>query len=148
MKCLFLILTLWSFKGYAQTEEAAIKQTINNLFDAMRKGDSTLLRSSFTPGAILQSVSHNKQGETVVITEPLDTFITVVFRPHKEVYDERIIFDIIKIDGELAMAWTPYKFYLGDKFSHCGVDSYQLVKINGMWKIQYLIDTRRRTDCL
>jgi hypothetical protein len=63
------------------------------------------------------------------------------------VYDERISFDLVKIDGELASVWTPYKFYAGEKFSHCGVDSYQLVKLNGEWKIQYLIDTRRKQGC-
>ena len=42
---------------------------------------------------------------------------------------------------------TPYKFYVGEKFSHCGVNSFQLVKIRGEWKIQYIIDTRRRQNC-
>lgn len=79
--------------------------------------------------------------------EPLDSFLVAVSKPHAKVYDERITFDVIKIDGEFAMVWSPYKFYLGDKFSHCGVDSFQLVKINGEWKIQYLIDIRRRQGC-
>jgi hypothetical protein len=63
------------------------------------------------------------------------------------VADERITFETIKIDGPLAVAWTPYKFYYEGKFSHCGVNSFQLVRLNGAWKIQYLIDTRRRTGC-
>jgi hypothetical protein len=82
-----------------------------------------------------------------VETEPLDSFLVAISKPHTEVYDERITFGAVKIDGELAMVWAPYKFYLGEKFSHCGVDSFQLVKINGEWKIQYLIDTRRRQGC-
>ena len=61
--------------------------------------------------------------------------------------DERISFETVKVDGDLAIAWTPYKFYLGDQFSHCGVNSFQLVKLEGVWRIQYLIDTRRRQGC-
>ena len=38
-------------------------------------------------------------------------------------------------------------FTLTGKFSHCGVDSFQLVFINGQWKIQCLIDTRRKQPC-
>jgi hypothetical protein len=54
---------------------------------------------------------------------------------------------MVKADGALAVAWTPYKFYYKGNFSHCGIDSYQLVRINGIWKIQYLIDTRRKANC-
>jgi len=54
---------------------------------------------------------------------------------------------VVKIDGPLAIVWTPYKFYFNGKFSHCGVNSFQLVRFNGVWKIQYLIDTRRRAGC-
>ena len=53
-------------------------------------------------------------------------------------------FETIKIDGALASVWTPYKFYSGATFSHCGANSFQLVKIDGAWKIQYIIDTRRK----
>jgi len=61
--------------------------------------------------------------------------------------DERISFETIKIDGPLAIAWTPYKFYYEGKFSHCGVNSFQLVRVDNQWRIQYLIDTRRRQGC-
>ena len=147
MKCLLLTLTFISKNVLAQTDEAAIKQTINSMFDGMRKTDTILIRAAFSTAPILQTVVKNREGKTIVITEPLDSFIVAISKPHTEVYDERISFDVIRIDGELAIAWTPYKFYVGDKFSHCGVDSYQLVKIDGQWKIQYLVDTRRRQGC-
>ncbi len=56
-------------------------------------------------------------------------------------------FEVIRIDADLAVVWTPYKFFVGKKFSHCGVNSFQLIKLNGNWKIQYLIDTRRKEGC-
>ena len=151
MKLFYLVLTFFcsvSVCKAQETEISAIKQTINNLFDGMRKSDTALLRSAFAEGAMLQSVNKNKQGQVGIQTEPLDSFIYFIAKPHSIVYDERITFDLIKVDQDLAIAWTPYKFYLSDKFSHCGVDSYQLVKINGVWKIQYLIDTRRKDNCL
>ncbi|MFT2543406.1 hypothetical protein ACMWP9_36050, partial [Escherichia coli] len=65
----------------------------------------------------------------------------------KNMADERIVFDVVKIDADLAIVWTPYQFYRNGTFSHCGVNSFQLVRLNGRWKIQYLIDTRRKTGC-
>ncbi len=146
-KLLFSILTLFTLKSMAQDDETAIKTVINNMFDGMRKTDSVLIRSAFAPKAILQTIAKTKEGKISVRSEVLDSFIIAVTRPHKEVYDERIIFDLVKVDAELAIAWTPYQFFIDEKFSHCGVNSFQLVKIEGQWKIQYLIDTRRRQDC-
>jgi len=149
MKSIYIVLTFLFFVTYSQAQEnevLAIKQTINNLFEGMRKSDTAMLRSAFANNAIMQSVNKNHEGKVTIQSEPLDSFIYFIAKPHSLIYDERITFDLIKVDQELAIAWTPYKFYLGDKFSHCGVDSYQLVKINGIWKIQYLIDTRRK-DC-
>jgi hypothetical protein len=65
----------------------------------------------------------------------------------KNILDERIRFDVIRIDGALAIVWALYQFYYKGKFSHCGADSFQLVRINGKWKIQYLVDTRRSRGC-
>ena len=104
------------------------------------------MKSSFTDSAILQSVSE-KNGKVSVINESINDFANSISKLSKDDADERIQFDLIKIDGALAIAWTPYKFYYKGKFSHCGVDSYQLVRIDGTWKIQYIIDTRRKDNC-
>jgi hypothetical protein len=40
-----------------------------------------------------------------------------------------------------------YVFYVGDRFSHCGVDSFQLVRISAGWRIIQIADTRRKEGC-
>jgi hypothetical protein len=147
---LLLITIFLLHKGvFAQkeAEETLIKQTINQLFDGMRKSDSTLLLSGFTNNAVLQTITKNKSGKVIVRTEELSNFVKSITMPHAEVYDERIVFTKILIDDNLASVWTDYKFYVGDKFSHCGVNSFQLVKVDNSWKIVYLIDTRRKDNC-
>lgn len=147
MRPLLLILTILSLKAGAQTEEEAVKKPIAALFDGMRKSDTTLLRSAFAPTAILQTIGKSKEGKVVIRTDDINKFIEMVGKPQEQILDERITFETIKIDGNLAVAWTPYQFYLGPNFSHCGVNSFQLVKLDGEWKIQYLIDTRRKDAC-
>src|SRR5205085_5594212 len=104
---------------------AAVKETLNRLFEGMKKSDTALIRSAFSGNSTLQTVVKNKEGKVAIETEPLDSFLVAIATPHVEVYDERITIDVIKFDAELAMVWAPYKFYLGDKFSHCGVDAFQ-----------------------
>lgn len=145
--CIFSFVMVFSFLGHAQTDEESVKAVINKMFTAMKNGDSKSLIECFADSAILQSVSE-KDGKVSIKNEPIKDFADFVGTQAKGAADERISFDLVKIDAALAIAWTPYEFYYNGKFSHCGVDSYQLVRINGQWKIQYLIDTRRKEGCI
>jgi len=117
------------------------------MFEYMRKGDATLMPALFEDEATLESVSFNKEGETMSRQSSISKFIEAVGQPHDEVWDERIHSYDINIDGPLAIAWTPYSFYVGDKFSHCGVNVFTFIKSDGVWKIRQMRDTRRKTGC-
>jgi hypothetical protein len=131
----------------AQSTEDSIKATVNTLFTAMRNGDASLLKTVFADDAVLQTITRTKEGKTLVKSDKVEEFAAFVGKVKKDSADERISFETIKIDGPLAVVWTPYNFYYNGSFSHCGVNSFQLVRFEGTWKIQYLIDTRRRTGC-
>jgi len=149
MKCFLISLTVLflSITASTQTAEDSIKATINILFAAMKTGDAFLFKTVFSDSAVLQTISRNKDGKTEVVSESIDEFAAFVGKLKKDSADERISFETIKIDGPLAIAWTPYNFYYNGAFSHCGVNSFQLVRLEGKWKIQYLIDTRRKAGC-
>ena len=149
MKCILTALTVLLITGNlsAQSAEDSVKTVVNNLFVAMKNGDASLFKTVFSDSAILQTISRSKEGKTLVRTESVDEFASFVSQLKKDSADERIRFETIKIDGPLAIAWTPYNFYYNGKFSHCGVNSFQLVRFDDGWKIQYLVDTRRRTGC-
>jgi hypothetical protein len=131
----------------AQTAEDSVKTVINKMFDAMKSADAAGLKAVFADSMVLQTITRNKEGVTVVRNENKDDFIDFVSKQKAGAADERISFETIKTDGPLAIAWTPYQFYFNGQFSHCGVNSFQLVRFNGEWKIQYIIDTRRRQGC-
>src|ERR1700742_76260 len=97
--CFTLFLTSALFAQQAST--AAIKQVINTMADAIRKGDSSLLRSVFAKNAEIQSVSMDKMGKVKLSTTSADELVTDIGTPHTDVYDERNVFGDIKIDGPL-----------------------------------------------
>ncbi len=131
----------------AQTSVDSVKATIDRLFIAMKTSDAELLKSCFADSAILQTIAIDKEGKTIVKTDAVAAFAAHLATVPKGVADERITYDMVSTDAHLAIAWTPYQFYRDGKFSHCGVNSFQLVRFNGNWKIQYLIDTRRKQPC-
>jgi ketosteroid isomerase-like protein len=125
-------------------QENEIKATVDQLFDAMRNADSAIAANSFAPNALMQTIAKNKEGATVVRQESVAAFTGFVGKQQKNAADEQITFETIKIDGDMAFVWTPYRFIWNGNFSHSGVNAFCLVRINNEWKIQYIIDTRRK----
>lgn len=143
----FIICGLNQSFAQTKTEEDAVKATINLLFDGMRNSDTTAIRKAFAAKNIMETIAVNKDGKAIVRTDNINNFIKSIGTPHPEKYDERIVFTKVLIDANLASVWTDYKFYVGEKFSHCGVNSFQLFKGEDGWKIIYIIDTRRKENC-
>ncbi|MFD2935752.1 nuclear transport factor 2 family protein [Spirosoma flavum] len=150
MKKLALLLSLITCPLLAQTttaesgkEDVAVRASVNKLFDGMKKADSTMLKELFTPSARLQTVA-NKEGNVSIQEDAIGKFISSVGKAKAGALDERLSGMDIKIDGELATAWTPYSFYYDGQQRHCGVNAFTLVKIGGVWKIHTIIDTRRK----
>ena len=151
MRSFLLFLTALFSVAAASAQQTAIdsvKATINNMFTAMKNGDEKLFRSVMADSAILQGIIRDKAGATMVYTGDVNEFAEFIGQVKKDSADERIRFETVKVDANLAIAWTPYEFYRNGQFSHCGVNSFQLVRFDGIWKIQYIIDTRRKNGCL
>lgn len=145
-----LLVAALSFNINAQSsEEAEVKSTIVNFFDAFHKQDSTAMRSMVTSDITLQSIFTNREGKTILNKSEFDAFVTSIASiPKERAFQEKLIDFSIQVDGEMANAWTPYEFWIDKKFSHCGVNSFQLMKVDNEWKIIYLVDTRRRDNCV
>jgi hypothetical protein len=135
-----------SLNTQSRATEDSVKAAVNLLFTGMIQSDPALIRQSFTDSAILQTI-FEKDGTTAARQESIDDFARAISRMGKGDADERIRIDVLRIDGPLATVWAPYSFYYKGKLNHCGVDSFQMLLVNGVWKIQYLIDTRRKQPC-
>ncbi|MDV7698097.1 nuclear transport factor 2 family protein [Chryseobacterium soli] len=143
MNKIVIVTLLFSVFSFGQSAHEEIEKPIRDLFLAMKNGDSGLLKSSLTETAVLQTIT--KEG--AVKNEDIKDFISSISKAVKGGLDERITIESIQVDGNLASVFTPYQFYYKGKFSHCGANSFQLVQQNKVWKIQYIIDTRRKENC-
>jgi hypothetical protein len=110
----------------------------------MRNADSSAVAGVFSMDCTMQTIATDKAGKTVVRTEQVSRFASSIARQKPGVIDEQITFETIKIDGPLAIVWTPYRFIYNGNYSHGGVNMFCLVNLGGQWKIQYLIDTRKK----
>ncbi|QHI35863.1 hypothetical protein IMCC3317_12110 [Kordia antarctica] len=149
MRYILVLFLLVSFRLNAQTDdEIAAKQAVVQFFEGFHKKDSTLMQEVVHKDIILQTTYINKKGEATLRNQDAKGFIkAVVSRAETPIWTEKILSYNVQVDGNMANVWTPYEFWLDGKFLHCGVNSFQLFKDNGKWKIIYLIDTRRKDDC-
>ena len=127
-------------------DEAAVRAVIKQLFDGMRTRDSALIAGTFAPGTRLVSAGTRK-GTLMIDPIGADEFAGVVAKATGPTWDERVLGMTIQFDASLAAVWAPYEFWLGEKFSHCGVDAIHLAKLPEGWKIIALSDTQRREGC-
>lgn len=129
-------------------EEQKVFEVVLGLFDGMRAGDSAMVHSSFGDDPILYTSFVDKEGNAQLRKDAgLQNFLNAVGTPHDKVWHEPLWNVKINIDDNLAMVWTDYAFYLGNDFSHCGVDAFLLNRTSEGWKIFHLTDTRRKQGC-
>ena len=140
-KIFFLLISSFSFAQ--NTSEKEIVKPIENLFNAMKSADSLGVKNAFSGSAIMQTFGKNQE----IRTDKVEDFAKQVGASKAGDLDERFTISKILVDGNMASVWVPYQFYYKGNFSHCGVNSFQLAKINNEWKIQYIIDTRRKDNC-
>jgi uncharacterized protein (TIGR02246 family) len=130
----------------AQDSAAEVVAVVQRLFDAMRAKDTVALRAVFHPEATLTGLGRDQQGHVVVRAVPAARFIAGIAGATAHL-DEQFWNPEVRIDGDLATVWTRYTFYADGALSHCGVDAFQLARMDDGWKIIQIADTRRREGC-
>ncbi len=131
----------------AQSTQDSVRAAVNLLFIAMKNADSAQLMTAFDDSAVLQTIVVDSAGNVKALRYPASTFASAIARLPKGAADEQVKLESIKIDGPLASVWAPYHFYYNGTLLHCGVDSFQLIRANGVWKILYIVDTRKMGAC-
>lgn len=146
MKSIVLFALLISTSSWSQNDSLSqkeISRVIHQLFEGMREGDSSMVRSVFHPDARAYT-SYKKEDDFLLHEGSIDQFVAAVGTPHDEVWDERISNLVIQVDDGLAQVWMDYSFYLGEGFSHKGINAMQLAYTGGRWQIIQIADTRKR----
>lgn len=126
--------------------EREVLAAVQRLFDGMRARDGGVVAGAFHPEARLQSAVVDTAGVVSVRPTAIDGFASAV-GAGGEPWNEGIVQAEVRIDGPMAHIWVPYTFHAGERFSHCGVNSIQMVRTAEGWKILSLVDTRQREGC-
>jgi len=131
-----------------EVKEIEVRNTIETFFEGFHKADTAIINKTIHKDLKIQTSFINAKGESILKTNLKEDFLkSIVTKNSTDIWLEKLRTITIKIDQDMASVWTPYEFYFNNKFSHCGVNSFQLFNNNGNWEIIYLIDTRRKQGC-
>ena len=115
---------------------------VRKLFDAVANKETSIARALFTPDAMLYSAKPDGTAGGVTAVAWLERAGN-----SKEQWLERVWNPKQMESGTVAHVWADYDFHLAGKFSHCGIDSFSLLKTAGGWKITSISDTRQKDGC-
>ncbi|MDD9889627.1 MAG: nuclear transport factor 2 family protein [Gammaproteobacteria bacterium] len=141
------LLLLYGLHIFAQeSERTAILATIQKFFDSIETRDRELLESILVRDSLNISVRTLANGDTNFNIMSYDDVVNALTRPGRDAL-ERSWDETVLIRGNIAVVWTPYDFHIDGEFSHCGVDSFQLIKQEGRWLISNSSWTLETEDC-
>lgn len=115
---------------------------VDSLFDAMAKHDVEASRKLIVPGASFVVVKPDGAVAMEHDTDYLDSLAR-----HKDAFRERIWNAQVTVQGDIAQVWAPYDFHLDGKLSHCGIDSFSMVRTPEGWRIAGVSYTLRKVGC-
>lgn len=124
--------------------EKEVYAVVEKFFEGFNAKDTTAMRSHMFGDFSLHTSFVNQQGQPVARAEKGDDFMKAIGGAPVKLL-EKIFEPVIQVEDGLANVWVRYEFYADDKYSHCGIDSFLMVKTPAGWKIASIADTRRKT---
>jgi len=123
-------------------EEKAVVDTVQKMFDGMTAHNAEAIKSVMTPDARAVGIRDGKMG-TPRSRDELAQGIAGGQTPILE----RMWNPQVLVRGKIANVWTEYDFHNNGKFSHCGIDTFLLLKTDEGWKIFSLTYTMETQGC-
>lgn len=135
---IFVALILLAFAaaafGQKTDDKEAALGVVKQLFAEMAAANPPGIIALNTPGAQLAAIRKMKDGNVrldVINREEFSKFFTdKIVVIEERMYDPKVV-----VDGDWAMVWGRYVFWVGGKISHCGIDQFNLVRTAEGWKL-------------
>ncbi|MDG1951081.1 MAG: nuclear transport factor 2 family protein [Gammaproteobacteria bacterium] len=144
---LFVLAAALSHHTFGQSDdEKLVRATAEQFFLAIETKDRALLESIMVPGSLNISTQELQNDQAKITTLNYTSMIDLLTGAGNE-KKERAWDETILVQGHIAVYWAPYDFHVDQKFTHCGIDSFQLIKKERRWLISNASWTRETLNC-
>jgi hypothetical protein len=118
---------------------------VNTFFEALSSNDAPLAATVMIDDGVLYGYVEGADGLRLVrmtISEYIDAMASRTDSLLERIWDVQVL-----EEDRLAMAWTPYDFYVNGAFHHCGVNSFNLIRADEGWKIAAVVYSMKTASC-
>ncbi|KAJ7193093.1 hypothetical protein GGX14DRAFT_479103 [Mycena pura] len=121
-------------------DERAVLAVAEAFLRGIGARDPELMRAQILPdgGATLL------RDGTPIYTTLAGVIARIPFDHPKEISEVISAQPTILVDRNIAMAWTPYEFYIDGKMTHSGTDIWSFAKQDGRWLVSGVADNAHK----
>ena len=120
-------------QAQGSTERDAVLQVMQRFLDTMTARDVDGARQILLPQGRFHAMDMRKP-DAPPWTLSNEEYLARL-KASKQTMRERIWNADVRVHGLIATVWAPYDFWIDGKFSHCGIDAFDLIKAADGWKI-------------
>lgn len=121
-------------EGHQPGEEATVLEALDSYVTAISATDLEAQAAMQTPEGMTYQWHPAKGGGMQISARP-NSYWTDPSQDDGHVYRERYWSPTVMIRGGIAVVWAPYEFWIDGETSHCGIDVFDFVKIDGKWLV-------------
>ncbi len=132
--------------GKPSNDETAVLTAMDRYVTAISANDIQTMAAMQTPEGMTYRARAAEGGVWEVTARPNSYWVdpsSVDGHAHRERYWS----PTVMIRGGIAVVWAPYEFWIDGKTSHCGMDVFDFVKIDGAWRISNAMWTVEPKAC-
>jgi hypothetical protein len=118
-------------------DERAVLAVADSVLMALTSGDNATLLRLTLDSAVVGGIGLRNGVER----STLSSWRPYTSRTGPSTFTERGFDATARVQDRVAQVWVPYDLYIGDKWSHCGVDTFTMMKVDGRWRVASLIYT-------
>jgi len=128
------------------SEQESILAVIDKFFTAQKDRDPEVWKEIMVMEGTIMS-HRERPGDTWVLNKRTVTGDIGRLTKGDVVIDETIYDPTVLVHKTIATVWAPYDIYVGERLLHCGIDVFQLFKVEGQWKIAHFSYTTEPEGC-
>jgi hypothetical protein len=124
-------------------EERAVLAAVQEFFAALGARDEARIMATVVPEGRI--TAQRLEGRTGQLNTRGWAEWAKTISAADQMLEERMHSPEVRVRGPIASVWTEYSFWRGGKFSHCGIDNFDMAKVDGRWKIvnvSYTVQTK------
>lgn len=129
-----------------QSSKAGVIAAVDRFFAAISSNDARALEELYLPEADLFVRRPASDGQIVFKVRSAATDIAQM-RAEKRRLREYYWAPKVRVHGGIAQFWAPYAFEIDGKRSHCGIDAFDLILVEGQWRIASAMYTVEPQGC-